>query len=148
MYQRLGTDTPHMAPKSVKEEDEDNDEKPEKEPQAPLSPTELKAEETQPTIAVRGSENSDSSGVKQSDEETPRPRVISQSTSQNAINDKKKPPGRKRRASAKVYRGLFEATLRMNDGPMVWEVKDLRDVGGDKSWTEPANCLVCGTTIE
>ena len=90
MYQRLGTDTPRMAPKSVKEEDEDNDEKPEKEPQAPLSPTELKAEETQPTIAVRGSENSDSSGVKQSDEETPRPRVISQSTSQNAINDKKK----------------------------------------------------------
>jgi hypothetical protein len=146
MYQRLGTDTPHVAPKSVKEEEDD--EESEREPQAPLSPTELKAEETQPTIAVRGSENSDSSAVKQSDEETPKSRAISQSTLQNAISDKKKPPGKKRRASARVYRELFEATLRMNDGPMVWEVKDLRNVGGDKSWNEPANCLVCGTTIE
>lgn len=149
LYERLGTDKPHVERKRVKTETEDdeNDDKPKQEPQAPLSPTEVKSEETQPTIAVRGSEISDSSGFKPSDEETASSKLAAVATATQKPASDRKPPGKRRRASAKMYKDLFEATLRMNDGPMAWKIRDLRNVGGSETWTEPAHCLVCGTTI-
>ncbi|PWI64528.1 hypothetical protein PCL_09577 [Purpureocillium lilacinum] len=49
----------------------------------------------------------------------------------------------------RAYEGLFEARLDLQSVPTVWEVRDLRsDVsGGDRTWTENVNCLVCGSII-
>lgn len=60
------------------------------------------------------------------------------------------------RASAKKgprrepYKGLFEATIRLNDGPTVWQVKDLRANadGGSKTWLEQAFCLFCNRVMD
>lgn len=60
------------------------------------------------------------------------------------------------RASAKkgpkkeAYRGLFDATVRLNDGPTVWQIKDLRPnvSGGSKTWLEQAFCLFCNRAID
>lgn len=50
---------------------------------------------------------------------------------------------------AKPYMGLFEVTLRMDTSPPILEFSDLREgiVGGDKTWTEPIKCLLCGSQI-
>ena len=64
----------------------------------------------------------------------------------------KKGKGRKKAAGAvepKPYQGLFSISLRMSTSPPVLEIKDLREgiVGGEKQWTEPIKCLVCGSQI-
>ncbi|AEO66131.1 680fda50-e3d9-40b3-9cff-9576b978825d [Thermothielavioides terrestris] len=66
-------------------------------------------------------------------------------------------PGRPRKKgaeangeSARPWEGLFEATLKTADvGPPLIEVRDLREgiVGGEKSWTEPVKCLLCGNQV-
>ncbi|KAK4116476.1 hypothetical protein N656DRAFT_794782 [Canariomyces notabilis] len=66
-------------------------------------------------------------------------------------------PGRPRKKgseangeSARPWEGLFEASLKMMDiGPPLIEFKDLREgiVGGEKTWTEPVKCLLCGTKV-
>ncbi|KAK4031506.1 hypothetical protein C8A01DRAFT_42049, partial [Parachaetomium inaequale] len=65
-------------------------------------------------------------------------------------------PGRPRKKaeangdSARPWEGLFEATLKTADmGPPVIEFRDLRDgvVGGEKTWTEPVKCLLCGNQV-
>ncbi|KAM0542033.1 hypothetical protein ACHAO7_010155 [Fusarium culmorum] len=62
-----------------------------------------------------------------------------------AKNDNKKKMG-----SFKPYAGLFEANLKMQDGPTVWEIRDLRESvpGDEKTWTEKACCLICGAIID
>ncbi|KAL2133650.1 hypothetical protein VTI74DRAFT_1965 [Chaetomium olivicolor] len=50
----------------------------------------------------------------------------------------------------KPWVGLFEATLNTErTGPPKLEYRDLRQdvVGGQKTWTEPVKCLLCGTTV-
>jgi hypothetical protein len=52
--------------------------------------------------------------------------------------------------SARPWEGLFEATLKTADmGPPVIEFRDLREdvVGGEKTWTEPVKCLLCGDQV-
>jgi hypothetical protein len=58
--------------------------------------------------------------------------------------------GRKKIADSEAYRGLFEANLKMQDRPTVWEVCDLREnvTGGEKTWTEKASCLECDVNID
>lgn len=66
-------------------------------------------------------------------------------------------PGRPRKKgaeangeSARPWEGLFDATLKTADmGPPMIEFRDLRDgiVGGEKTWTEPVKCLLCGTQV-
>lgn len=64
-------------------------------------------------------------------------------------------PGRPRKKgaeangeSARPWEGLFEARLRVDDVTLI-EFKDLREgvVGGEKTWTEPVNCLICGAQV-
>jgi hypothetical protein len=52
-------------------------------------------------------------------------------------------------ADSHPYDGLFKVTLRMQENIPVLDFEDLRDgiVGGDKTWTERVNCLVCGAQI-
>ncbi|KAK4157833.1 hypothetical protein C8A00DRAFT_39842 [Chaetomidium leptoderma] len=66
-------------------------------------------------------------------------------------------PGRPRKKgpeangdSARPWDGLFEATLKTADmGPAVIEFRDLREgvAGGEKTWTEPVRCLLCGDPV-
>ncbi|KOS22010.1 hypothetical protein ESCO_002328 [Escovopsis weberi] len=52
----------------------------------------------------------------------------------------------------KPYLGLFDAALKLNSGPPMWEVTDKReglgDGDGDRTWTEMAFCLKCGTVLD
>lgn len=52
--------------------------------------------------------------------------------------------------NAKPWLGLFEVSMKMADqGPPLLEFKDLREgiEGGEKTWTEPVKCLVCGNNV-
>lgn len=50
--------------------------------------------------------------------------------------------------NARPYEGLFSAVINDASTPVV-EIQDLREsvVGGEKSWTEPLRCLLCGADI-
>ncbi|KAK4105381.1 hypothetical protein N658DRAFT_416262 [Parathielavia hyrcaniae] len=67
-------------------------------------------------------------------------------------------PGRPRKSkgaeangeSAQPWDGLFEATLTTAEmGPALIEFRDLREgvAGGEKTWTEPVKCLLCGNQV-
>lgn len=54
-------------------------------------------------------------------------------------------------AGKEPYRGLFEATLRLDDGPTAWRIRDLRttvEEAGVKTWLEQAHCLFCSRLID
>ncbi|KAG6018312.1 hypothetical protein E4U41_003976 [Claviceps citrina] len=70
--------------------------------------------------------------------------------SASASASAKKGRGKKAVAEEKPYEGLFQAKLRMKEGPMAWEITDLRANirGGDRTWTERAACLVCRHLID
>ncbi|KAK1832797.1 hypothetical protein QBC39DRAFT_329503 [Podospora conica] len=58
--------------------------------------------------------------------------------------------GGKRGRNAKPWLGLFEVSMKMADqGPPLLEFRDLREgiEGGEKTWTEPVKCLVCGNNV-
>lgn len=60
---------------------------------------------------------------------------------------------RRRRGKAEVkkpWEGLFEATLRLDKAPTIWNVKDLREGvrGGEKEWDEHVYCLLCGAVVD
>lgn len=150
VFERLGTDKPHRTEgATVKEE------KPE-EATRPLSPTDAEEKETQPTIDVRSGETQDNVHVKKGMRETPRdtetptpgPTPARSIAAASAKGANKK--GRKKKTVEKPYAGLFEATLKMQEGPTAWEIRDLRPnvTGGDKTWTEKAHCLLCDSSIE
>jgi len=48
------------------------------------------------------------------------------------------------------YKGLFEAEIRLNDGPTAWQIKDLRSNvdGGSKTWLEQTYCMFCNQSID
>lgn len=148
VYERLGTDKPHVSKTpAVKEEKEDET------TNGPLSPTETKAEETQPTIDVRGGETTNNVVVK-ADGETPKPTETPTPVPQAApvevptkLSSEKK---NRRKSTSKPWQGLFDATLKMNEGATHWVIEDLRKgiVGGDSTWTETADCLMCGVAID
>ncbi|KAL2260131.1 hypothetical protein VTK26DRAFT_5958 [Humicola hyalothermophila] len=65
-------------------------------------------------------------------------------------------PGRPRKKgaeangdSARPWEGLFEASVSVEQGPPVVEIKDLREgvVGGEKAWSERVKCLICGIQV-
>ncbi|KAG8359109.1 hypothetical protein FVEN_g3488 [Fusarium venenatum] len=151
VYERLGTDKPHRTEgATVKEE------KPE-EATRPLSPTDAEEKETQPTIDVRSGETQDNVHVKKGirettrDTDTPTPGPTPSRTIAAASAKGSAKRGRKKKAvDHKPYLGLFEASLKMQEGPTSWEIRDLREnvTDGDKTWTEKAYCLICGTCIE
>ena len=55
----------------------------------------------------------------------------------------------KKTPTAKPYTGLYEATLKTDDGPARWTIRDLRDgvPDSEKSWTEAVHCLLCDSVI-
>lgn len=154
VYDRLGTDRPHIPEPSLIKKKEVEAVKRES-PVAPLSPPKGEDEQPRATIAVHGDALIDAI-VKQSDAYTPK---LADSTSfaarllqlERPVKTLVRKKSAKRRLSnSKPWTELFEADLRMSDGPIVWEMKDLRQgvTCGSKTWTEPASCLLCNTTIE
>ncbi|KAH8882120.1 hypothetical protein GQ53DRAFT_666360 [Thozetella sp. PMI_491] len=167
-YNRLGTDKPHLAPEPVKDENE---------AKRPLSPSEsgpavlghsidVKADRDESTEAVNVKDNvevtaeEDSTPAVAEDRSvSPKPRSSSTSPPFKATAGKTTPakkPGRPKKKpeangdNSKPWEGLFEVKVKMEDSaPPVLEFKDLREgiVGGEKTWTEPIKCLVCGSPI-
>ncbi|EXK75776.1 hypothetical protein FOQG_19459 [Fusarium oxysporum f. sp. raphani 54005] len=151
VYERLGTDKPQQIEgSSVKEE------KPE-EATRPLSPIDAEEQKAQSTVNVRDGTTQDNVHVKKAVRETPRETETltpgptpSRSIASASVKGSAKRGRKKKIADSKPYLGLFEANLKMQDGPTAWEIRDLREnvTGGDKTWTEKASCLECGANID
>jgi hypothetical protein len=154
VYEELGTDKPHKPEESVIKTETD-----EKQPAALRSTTrtDMKGAATQSPIAVNEGANGDSVPMKKIDSFTPRPTespapgtpVPAAAEKQSGLSSVMK--GRSKKAArSKPYEGFFEAKLKLDDVPTVWEVNDLRPnvSGGDRTWTENVKCLVCGSKIE
>ncbi|KAL7940359.1 hypothetical protein V8C42DRAFT_349552 [Trichoderma barbatum] len=152
VYDRLGTDIPHKSEKpAIKEETkEDTKDDPKEGTKGDLlygllSPSVEGEDRKSPIVA--NSEIKDQVHVQRDDESskdtetlTLAPLKPSDMSSKSALAKRGK----------KTWGGLFEATLKINEGPMVWQVTDLREgiEGGKKKWTEPGYCLLCDTLIE
>lgn len=173
VYDRLGQSTPHI------QDTKDSSDDPKATAavqQEPMSPWETPTLQTEATIDVVGADTkpdtmapaswsmedasfgqSMPNGVKSSNtllESVPaymEPSPGGLDATAKKINASTKKRGRNSTAAKeKPYLGLFEAELRMNQVPVVWEITDLRNnvPGGVKVWTESASCLVCNSTIE
>jgi hypothetical protein len=84
--------------------------------------------------------------------ESSRPETPSKGTPKTSVGRKAGRPKRKGEANGdalKPWDGLFEVSLNMEVNPPKLEFKDLRDgiAGGEKTWTEPIRCLICGSEI-
>ncbi|KAG6008876.1 hypothetical protein E4U21_003687 [Claviceps maximensis] len=166
VYEQLGTELPHKSEKKeesvVKLEHEQESENEAELPQRPLTPTENKEEEHTPSaIDVKGSERNESHtrlssrrsvSTASTPMQTPTPgpsNSVSRRSAGKSRASTKNGRGKKL-AGEKPYEGLFQATLRMKEGPMAWEITDLRPniQGGDRMWTERAACLICKHLID
>ncbi|KAH6975597.1 hypothetical protein EDB80DRAFT_310206 [Ilyonectria destructans] len=123
VYNRLGTEKPQQSEPTIgKEEDSDS------KAARPLSPKVVEEKVMQPVIDEVDKD------------------VLS-------TNAQAKPPAkksRKKNTDSRPYIGLFEATLKLDDGRTTWTIHDLREnvSGGEKIWNEQAHCLLCGVTID
>ncbi|EXK77361.1 hypothetical protein FOQG_17920 [Fusarium oxysporum f. sp. raphani 54005] len=152
VHERLGIDKANVSERLAGKEQEP-------EVTHPLSPANTEEKETQPMIDVRSGETNDDLCFKKAALEsqretgtlvrgrTPFEAIATAPANQSAKKGNKK--GSKKTAGFKPYEGLFEATL-MKDGLTAWEIRDVREnvIGGDKSWTENAHCLLCGSIID
>ena len=142
VYNRLGTEKPQQS-ESMTDLREDNDSNPTR----PLSPKDVEKEEMQPIIG-----EVDEEVLVQ--EATPgTPEAGDPRTTEFSTNAQAKPPANKRRKKStdfEPYVGLFESTLKLDDGPIKWKIRDLREdiSGGNKAWDEEAYCLLCGVIID
>lgn len=150
-FKRLGKDKPHVseAAKAQKEEQATR----------PLSPTEPgAAQSAQQSIDVKAGSGSadsvkadDNVDVKPGDDAAPEDDQDAASSSKTPARARCK--SRKSEGSfepkGKPYEGLFDVELKMDLSPPMLEFRDLRrDVaGGEKSWLEPIDCVVCGTQV-
>ncbi len=165
-FKRLGTDKPHK-PAPIKEEQEGGDG-----PKRPLSPSEsgaaqtaqqsidVKPEEKQTTIKLADVEKNGGGGgggsgaagggtgaVKAEDSMTVA--VASSGTTESKKRGRPRKSEPNDPGTAKPYEGLFEAIIKNDVSPPVFEIKDLREnvTGGEKEWTESINCLACKQQI-
>lgn len=160
VFEELGTDKPHKAPGAgVKEEKEEV-----KRPLSPVEPssgtvaTELPIQvktdgEGESEVKAAGDsvdvkEERDVAAAEGSSVQAQNGRA---SNTQTPSAETPRKPGRGRKKAVddlnyKPYEGLFEATFQPDKD--VFEIKDLRDVqGGDKTWLEEVDCLICGSRI-
>lgn len=155
VWERLGTDKPHIAPE-VKEE------KQEEEAKRPLSPDEPGNAAVAAALPIQvktdgaGEATKASDTVDVKDESSARAEGSAQSQSGKASTTqtptaetpaRKGGRGRKKVGNDlnhKPYEGLFEATAFVSETG-TFEVKDLRSgiEGGQKTWHEDAYCLIC-----
>ena len=139
-YERLGKDKPHMAGQVKDEKGEDKAKR-------PMNLTETDADSELPSIDVKN----DISFVKVNGniEVEPGRDACSIVCSSEATRPFSPDGPGLYEPKAKPYERLFEVELRMDLSPPILEFRDLRqDVeGGEKTWQEPINCLVCGSQV-
>lgn len=156
VWEELGTTKPHKAP-DVKEEKQE-------EAKRPLSPVEPGSATVATELPIQVKTDGDGATVKVDDsvdvkeerqvvaEGSAQPQNGRGSTTQTPTAETPRKPGRGRKKAdhdmnAKPYEGLFEATFQPEAD--MFEIKDLRQgvEGGQKTWLEEVNCLVCGSRI-
>ncbi|KAH6884004.1 hypothetical protein B0T10DRAFT_494175 [Thelonectria olida] len=142
VYNQLGTNEPQRSEPMAGPGDDNNSNTTD-----PLSSKGLEKEEMQPIIG-----EVDEEVLVQ--EATPgTPEAGDPRTTEFSTNAQAKPPANKRRKKStdfEPYVGLFESTLKLDDGPIKWKIRDLREdiSGGNKAWDEEAYCLLCGVIID
>lgn len=79
-----------------------------------------------------------------------RPWPVNPQAASHAHGVPRKKRGCRRESNAKPYFELFQANLRISEGPMVWDIKDLRPsfAGGVQTWSESVLCLLCGADMK
>ncbi|KAG5989340.1 hypothetical protein E4U52_005649 [Claviceps spartinae] len=165
VYEQLGIDKPYKSEKKedpvVKLEHIHEDDTEIKLPQQPLTPTETKEQEHTPLAMDFEGLKVDSDAIQPAKARKGTPKAPTQTPtptpgppnppSQRSVKSTltKKSRGKKGR-NERPYEGLFQASLRMTEGPMAWDITDLRPniQGGDRTWTERAACLVCKHLID
>ena len=176
-YKRLGTDKPHVSPEPVKDEHNEDQTNPPLSPpetDAAVSAHSIdgKADTVCPADAVHvkdivevAAEDDGALALPSAPvtEKSAEPTIKTEKTELASKAAKATPrkltpgkkPGRPKKASeanrdsSKPGKGLFEVSFKMDSNPLLLEFRDLREgiVGGEKTWTEPINCLVCGSQI-
>lgn len=112
------------------------------------------ADEQSAEITSRHAETNNVKPTNHREESNSRPaRRSSPSTSQfvgRARSVSTKNTGHQRKSNARPRLELPHATLRMRDGPMLWQIKVSRpDVNGnEQTWSETVFCLLCSAKIE
>lgn len=144
-FTRLGSDKPHK-PAKVKTEELTSG-------QRPLSPSESGAAQTaQQSIDVKPE---DQGTIKLADVEGEGPSSTTKVDNRIVPTTEPKRKGRPRKSeiheviNSKPYEGLFSAVINDTSPPVV-EIQDLREnvTGGERSWTEPVQCLLCSAEIQ
>ncbi|KAG6123739.1 hypothetical protein E4U13_000030 [Claviceps humidiphila] len=165
VYEQLGIDKPYKSEKkedpAVKLEHIHENDTEVKLPQQPLTPTETKEQEHTPSAmdfeglkvdsdAVRPAKARKGTPKAPTQTPTPTPGPPSLPSQRNVKSTSTKKSRGKKGRNERPYEGLFEASLRMTEGPMAWDITDLRPniQGGDRTWTERAACLVCKHLID
>ncbi|KAG5953939.1 hypothetical protein E4U57_004994 [Claviceps arundinis] len=165
VYEQLGIDKPYKSEKkedpAVKLEHIHENDTEIKLPQQPLTPTETKEQEHTPSAmdfeglkvdsdAVRPAKARKGTPKAPTQTPTPTPGPPSLPSQRNVKSTSTKKSRGKKGRNERPYEGLFEASLRMTEGPMAWDITDLRPniQGGDRTWTERAACLVCKHLID
>ncbi|KAF3762359.1 hypothetical protein M406DRAFT_294033 [Cryphonectria parasitica EP155] len=157
VWEQLGTDRPHKA-SGVKTEKE------EEEAKRPLSPVEPGSATVATELPIQVKTDGEGDTVKASDTvDVKEEREIAAEGSAQTQNGRasttqtptaepiRKGVSRGRKKpddmSYKPYEGSFEATFKPDND--MFEIKDLRTgvEGGQKTWLEEVNCLVCGSRI-
>lgn len=174
-YARLGKDKPHVNPNSKSQDEAKRPLSPTENGAAVSAHSiDVKADgrsdsvqgSTKDNVDVKQSEDEDAPGAPEDSiaEPSVEPPTKSESHTPHKITSIKitnrGKVGRPRKKnemngdSTKPWEGLFEVSLRMGDQngdqkTMSLEFKDLREgiKGGDKTWSEPVKCLVCGSIV-
>lgn len=151
VYQRLGLDKPHESTTTEPLEENDDTVK------TGLTSTNSNgSDSTTPPALMIERLNRDVSGS------APTPKIVdllddggqtlTPEPKSGRLKGGKAASAKKRRGKNddKPYQGLFQASLVLSEGPIFWEITDLRPniKGGERIWKERANCLVCNTTIQ
>jgi hypothetical protein len=145
-YEALGKDKPHVSAETKDKPAEPKEE----EVKRPLSPTEPGAAGlAQDSIGVAPADAKDeapSSGKKDAETEengtgTPVPGSARKGRPRKHVET-----NGVTKASGKPYEGLFDVEIQLETTPPQLTFRDLREniEGGDKEWSEPLKCLLCG----
>ncbi|ROT35457.1 hypothetical protein SODALDRAFT_66696 [Sodiomyces alkalinus F11] len=158
-YESLGRDKPYQKPVTENTENSVADSS-DKAAGRPLSPPDNGSEVQQSIDAKMGNDSDNGITAEPSSQYPPTAGTAKNSRGEAVSVDKsitaasktgRKPQGKKKKmdASSKPYEGLFEVALKLAESPSVVEIRDLREnvKGGEKTWTEPLACLVCGAMI-
>jgi len=176
-YERLGRDKPHKKPESAKEGEAKRPLSPTETGAAVSAQHSIDVNVDGVAEDQDGIRVNDNVEVGRADDDDDAPATSEDAAASESLNKdddasadtpgksgSRRGPGRPRKhkpdgvsngseaGKGKPYEGLFEAQLITDTvaSPPTIEIKDLRQgiEGGEKSWIEPVDCLICGARIQ